>query len=112
MIQDIITTLENISNNKENQPLYILGGYIVGATLVRDDYEDIIADYPSLEVIAELGAELETLENMEDANPIFEQFQRALIDLKRTVDKNDNPIRTNPRTKPPRSTPSHEVRAS
>lgn len=87
MIQDIITTLENISNNKENQPLYILGGYIVGATLVRDDYEDIIADYPSLEVIAELGAELETLENMEDANPIFEQFQRALIDLKRTVDK-------------------------
>lgn len=87
MIQDIITTLENISNNKENQPLYILGGYIVGATLVRDDYEDIIADYPSLEVIAELGAELETLENMEDANPIFEQFQCTLIDLKRTVDK-------------------------
>lgn len=87
MIQDIITTLENISNNKENQPLYILGGYIVGATLVRDDYEDIITDYPSLEVIAELGAELETLENMEDANPIFEQFQRTLIDLKRTVDK-------------------------
>lgn len=87
MIQDIITTLENISNNKENQPLYILGGYIVGATLVCDDYEDIIADYPSLEVIAELGAELETLENMEDANPIFEQFQRTLIDLKRTVDK-------------------------
>lgn len=87
MIQDIITTLENISNNKENQPFYILGGYIVGATLVRDDYEDIIADYPSLEVIAELGAELETLENMEDANPIFEQFQRTLIDLKRTVDK-------------------------
>ena len=87
MIQDIITTLENISNNKENQPLYILGGYIVGAPLVRDDYEDIIADYPSLEVIAELGAELETLENMEDANPIFEQFQRTLIDLKRTVDK-------------------------
>ena len=85
MIRDIIATLENISNNEDNQPLYTLGGYIVGATLVRDDYEKIIADYPLVESIAELGAELETLENDEYANTVFRQFQHALANLKQTV---------------------------
>ncbi len=85
MIRDIIATLENISDNKDNQPLYVLGGYVVGATLVRDDYEEIITEYPAIEAIAELGAELETLENDEYANTVFRQFQHALVDLKLTV---------------------------
>lgn len=90
MIRDIIATLENISDNKDNQPLHILGGYIVGATLVRDNYEEIIADYPSVEAIAELGAELETPEKDEYANTIFRQFQHALTDLKQAVDARPN----------------------
>lgn len=82
MIGDIIATLENISDNKDNQPLHVLGGYIVGATLVRDDYEKIIVDFPSVEAIAELGAELEMLEDDEYANTVFRQFQHALANLK------------------------------
>lgn len=85
VIRDIIATLENITDNKDNQPLYVLGGYIVGATLVRDDYEEIIIEYPTVEVIAELGAELETLENDEYANTVFKKLQYALVDLKRSI---------------------------
>ena len=75
MIRDIIATLENISDNKDNQPLYVLGGYIVGATLVRSDYEKIITEYP----------ELETLEDDEYADTLFRQFQHALVDFKQTI---------------------------
>ena len=85
VIRDIIARLENISDNKDKQPLYVLGGYIVGATLVRGDYEKIITEYPAVETIAELGAELETLEDDEYADTLFRQFQHALVDLKQTI---------------------------
>lgn len=78
MIQEIITKLEAISANKDNQPLYILGGYIVGATIVRDDIDELYGQYPGLERIAELGAELETIEDTTIALPIFEEFRSAL----------------------------------
>ena len=78
MIQEIIKTLDDISANKYNKPLHILGGYIVGATIVRDDIDEIYEQYPYLEIIADLGADLETLEGDEYAVSVFNQFQNAL----------------------------------
>ena len=90
VIQDTLTTLQNISENKDNEPLYVLGGYIVGATIVRDDIEAIYEQYPLLEIIAELGADLETLENNEDALPVFEEFIYVLGRLKENTSSADS----------------------
>lgn len=88
-MQDIIKRLETISSNQNAQPLYVLGGYIVGATLAKDGIEILFEQYPLLEKIAELGADLETLENDELAIPVFEEFQRALLHLKAAALTND-----------------------
>lgn len=85
MIQEIIKTLEEISENKNEQPLYVLGGYIVGATLVRNDADELFRQYPLLEPIAELGAELETLEGDTYAMPMFKEFQHILDQLKESL---------------------------
>jgi len=86
MIQDIIKTLETIAENIDSQPLHILGGYIVGATIVRDDIDELNSRYPELERIAELGSELETIEDdNEYAASLFQQFQQALIHLKQNL---------------------------
>lgn len=85
MIQEIITTLDEISANKDNKPLHVLGSYIVGITIVRDDIEELYEQYPGLELIAELGAELETLEGSVHENVVFEQFQNALLQFKKAL---------------------------
>jgi len=86
MIEDVVKTLEIIAENKDNQPLHILGGYIVGATIVRDDIDELNSRYPELERIAELGSELETIEDdNEYAASLFQQFQQALIHLKQNL---------------------------
>jgi len=87
MIQEIVDRLDAISSNVNNEPLYILGGYIVGTTIVRDDIDELYEKYPKLEYIAELGAELETLEETEFAEPIFKRFQIALKQFKETLKK-------------------------
>ncbi len=86
-MQDIIATLDTIAANKENKPLYILGGYIVGATLVRDDFESLREEHPILDTLSELGAELETIEKDEEALPIFREFQDELHRLKQSLKK-------------------------
>ena len=85
MIQEIIKTLDDISANKDNKPLHVLGGYIVGTTIVREDIDELYEEYPYLEVIADLGADLETLEGDEYAIPVFNQFQNALKHFKETL---------------------------
>jgi len=85
-IKDIIKILEAIAENKDNQPQYILGGYIVGATIIRDDIDELNSRYPELERISELGSELETIEDdNEYAASLFQQFQKALIHLKQNL---------------------------
>ena len=85
-INEIIKTLDVISENKDNKLLYILGGFIVGATIVRDDIDDLYIQYPGLESIAELGAELETLEDNALAIPVFKQFQDSLAYFKKHIE--------------------------
>jgi hypothetical protein len=85
MIEEIIQTLDAISANKDNQPLDVLGGYIVGATTVRNDIDELYAKYPGLELIAELGADLETLASSEHEATVFKEFQNALVYFKGTL---------------------------
>lgn len=85
MINEIIATLEKIALNTNDAPLHILGGYIVGATIVRDDIETLYDIYPELEIIAELGAELETIEDPATAAPVFEEFKHRLAQFKVTL---------------------------
>ena len=78
VIKDILANLEAISQNRNNEPLHVLGGYIVGATIVRDDIEELYRSYPQFEIIAELGADLETLQDDALAKPVFEEFRQRL----------------------------------
>ncbi len=87
MIQEIIKRLDEISANKDNKPLYMLGSYIVGATIIREDIDELYEKYPGLENIAELGADLETLEGSIHEKIVFEQFQNALQNFKQTLPK-------------------------
>lgn len=81
-IQRIAARIEEILANKNNEPLDVLGSYIVGATLVRDDIEPHFKAFPLLEKIAELGADLETLAGSEHAEVVFAEIQDAFASLK------------------------------
>jgi len=85
MIQEIIKKLDEISANPDNEPLHTLGSYIVGATIIRDDIEELQEQYPGLELIGDLGAELETLGGSEYEPIVFQEFQNALAHFKTTI---------------------------
>lgn len=51
-ITEIIIKIEKILLNKRGDSLDQLGSYIVGATLVRDDYEELVEAYPQLAEVA------------------------------------------------------------
>lgn len=82
IMQEILMKLEAIASNKKNEPLYVLGGYIVGATILRDDAEQLFNRYPALRELSELGADLETLTKESDAKPVFKEFKEKLAVLK------------------------------
>lgn len=84
-IQGIIARLDEILQNKNNEPLDQLGSYIVGATLARDDIENHFSKFPELEEVAELGAELETLSGSEYANEVFQKIRITLDSLKQNL---------------------------
>lgn len=83
-IQEIVTRIDEILINKQSAPAYVIGGYIVGATIARDDYEELSVQYPLLETVAELGAELETLDGNEAAK-ILRQIINPFETLKTQV---------------------------
>ena len=77
--QIVIDKIEHILQNNKNEPPDCLGSYIVGATLARNDWEDVFQDnYPLLDEIAELGAELETTEDTEYAANIIHEIKEKL----------------------------------
>lgn len=77
--QIVIDEIKHILQNSKNEPLDCLGSYIVGATLARDDWEDVFQDnYPLIYEIAELGAELETTEDTEYATNIIHEIKEKL----------------------------------
>lgn len=79
----IVHRIENILKNEKNESLSVLGGYIVGATIVRDDWEENFQTrYPVLNEIAELGADLEITDDTERASEIMRQIQRKVSRLR------------------------------
>lgn len=78
-IISIINRIEAILQNPRSESADVLGSYIVGATIARDDIEEYYKKYPLLEEVAELGADLETLSDSKHAevvlNEIHEKFQ-------------------------------------
>ncbi len=88
-IMEILNQLDEIIRNDHHEPPYILGGYIVGTTIVRDDIESIYEEYPSLEYIAELGADLETIEDTSIALPLLEEITARLAKFKTEL---NNPL--------------------
>ena len=71
----IVQRIGDILKNKEKEPLHVLGGYIVGATIVRDDWEEKFqARYPLLNEIAELGADLEVTDDLKRAGEIVNRY--------------------------------------
>jgi hypothetical protein len=84
-ITEIIIKIEKILLNKRGDSLDQLGSYIVGATLVRDDYEELVEAYPQLAEVAELAADLETLTASPEADDVFRALHREFDRLKLIV---------------------------
>lgn len=83
----IVNRIEEIIRNESHQPIDVLGSYIVGATIVRDDAETIFEAYPDLEAIADLGSELETLSGTEHAEQVFNEIEEEFADFKQKFEK-------------------------
>lgn len=60
VINDIITEIDSFINDKAIAKDQI-ASYIVGSTMMRDDYDDIIIDEPLIETLANLEANLEII---------------------------------------------------
>lgn len=82
---NIIIRLESILQNSQNEPADMLGSYIVGATLVRDDIKQYFNEYPLLERVAELGADLETLGGSPYADEVLAEIQQQFDALKKQI---------------------------
>lgn len=84
-IRQIINRLSVILAHSDKTPTNIIGGYIVGATIVRDDIDKYNKKYPLLEVIGELGAELETIKDADYAKRLLERIKIRFNALKDRV---------------------------
>jgi hypothetical protein len=62
-LQQIISILDEIIANKNNDSVTDLGGYIVGQLTFRDDVDELYTRYPQLEIIGQKAWSLEVLEN-------------------------------------------------
>jgi hypothetical protein len=81
----IVNRIQDILDASETTSPEIIGGYIVGTTIVRDDIDTFYKEYPILEEIAELGAELETARDQDYGNELLEQIQVKFHILLRQV---------------------------
>ena len=88
-IEDIYNRLKDIIANPKNESLDLLGSYIVGCTFVLDDIKKYFADYPVLEEIAELGAELETIDDISYQNMLMSEIKSKIITFGAIIKKNE-----------------------
>lgn len=84
-IQNIINRIEEILQNSRDVSPDMIGSYIVGATIVRDDIEEYYKKYPLLEKIAEQGADLETMGNSKHAEIVLNDIRENFRILKNMV---------------------------
>lgn len=86
MKNELIEQLEKIIRNENGYPLDVVGSHVVGATIVRDEYEELTQQYLGLEDVAEAGANLERMaDDPEEASRAYEHLKRALEHLKRNA---------------------------
>ena len=86
-VQQIVNRIDEILKNEQNQSLDMIGSYVVGETIVQDDYEEIQGTYPLLEKVAELGAELETLKDSKYSSAVYDDMIDTFNQLKRELSK-------------------------
>ena len=79
--QIVIDKIKHILQNNKNEPLDCLGSYIVGATLARDDWEDVFRIISTTRRNCRIGAELETTENTEYAANIIHEIKEKLSQI-------------------------------
>lgn len=72
--------------NHDNNPTDVLGSRIVGATIARDDIEHHYEQYPLLEEVAELGAELETVSDSALSEEVMSELLTKFHQLKSQLD--------------------------
>ena len=84
-MQKVVIRIEKILLNPEEKPLDTVGSLIVGATIARDDYEQLCEQYPLLSIISELGADLETLENDAQSIEVVRQMNAHLEALDTSI---------------------------
>lgn len=85
-INGIFNRLVGIMSNSHNESLDKLGSYIVGCTIVLDDIDEYYKDYPVLEEVAELGAELETVSDRQYQIELLDKIKAKLVLLKDLLD--------------------------
>jgi hypothetical protein len=79
-ISGIISSIDDILINSKEESPDALGSYIVGATILREDYDYYQLKYPLLDDLAEKSSELETLGGSEakEALGVIENMLRTL----------------------------------
>ena len=85
-LNEIVKRIEQILLNENNDSLDTLGSYIVGATIVRDDYDFYKNKYQLLDEIAELGADLETIKDSK-AEVVLNNIESKLSLLRQELAK-------------------------
>lgn len=89
-IQSIISRIEDILQNSRGVSPDLIGSYIVGATIVRDDIDQYYKKYPLLEKVAELGADLETLGDSKYAEDVLTEIHDTFYILKNQMPENSS----------------------
>lgn len=86
VIQIIIDVEKIVSTGSET--LQQRGSYIMGATMFRDDYDDIIVFEPMIEELAESASNLEIEKNEKYAQFKYDQILYILYKIKTKYLKN------------------------
>ena len=84
---EIVDQIEGILRNPRNEPADMLGSYIVGATIARDDIEQYYEQCPRLEIVAELGADLETSGGTSYADEVLAKIHENFRILKQEMSR-------------------------
>lgn len=84
-IHEIVKGIGDILKEKRGEPIDMLGSRIVGVTIVSEEFEKYYAEYPPLERLAELGAELETLADSKYAEEVLGEIMEELGKLKLAI---------------------------
>ncbi len=80
-IKSLIKHIEEVLSDGELSP-DVIGSYIVGYTIIQDNYDDYQKKYPALAAIAELAADLETIKDESFATKIVGEIKDRFAVLK------------------------------